>query len=82
MNYAYNWQNKCVNLQKVFFLLIFINLGTDVSVKKLYGQTDFEHNLKDITSGCDILCATPGRLMHILSFGREPMEEEDQKVGF
>ncbi|KAK0422430.1 hypothetical protein QR680_007568 [Steinernema hermaphroditum] len=41
--------------------------GTPVSVAKAYGQYSVRENLREIRAGCDILCATPGRLKHFVN---------------
>ncbi|KAK0408997.1 hypothetical protein QR680_004285 [Steinernema hermaphroditum] len=42
---------------------------TGVSVAKAYGQYNVRENLREIRSGCQILCATPGRLKHFIRNG-------------
>ena len=41
--------------------------GTGISVAKTYGQYSMGLNAKEIRTGCDILCATPGRLKHFVT---------------
>lgn len=36
-------------------------------VTKTYGQYDLGASRKEIMMGCHILCATPGRLKHVLN---------------
>ena len=31
-----------------------------------YGKTQLRHSIRQIVQGCNILCATPGRLMDII----------------
>uniref|UniRef100_A0A914YLL9 RNA helicase n=1 Tax=Panagrolaimus superbus TaxID=310955 RepID=A0A914YLL9_9BILA len=38
----------------------------DVRIAKAYGEYDVRQNLLELTSGCDILIATPGRLKHFI----------------
>ncbi|TMS33021.1 hypothetical protein L596_000805 [Steinernema carpocapsae] len=38
--------------------------STAVTVAKTYGQYNVHENLREIRTGCSILCATPGRLKH------------------
>jgi len=40
---------------------------TDVSVAKAYGQFNIHGNMREIQAGCDILCATTGRLKHFVT---------------
>lgn len=42
------------------------DLGTGVIVVKSYGQYDQKSSRRELIGGCDILCACPGRLKHIL----------------
>lgn len=44
-----------------------INLDTGVFVGRAYGQYGIAHNGRELVNGCDILCATPGRLLHFIS---------------
>ncbi|KAE9555129.1 hypothetical protein FO519_001624 [Halicephalobus sp. NKZ332] len=41
--------------------------GTSVSVAKAYGQYSMGLNAREIRTGCDILCAAPGRLKHFVT---------------
>ncbi|KAK0409193.1 hypothetical protein QR680_004396 [Steinernema hermaphroditum] len=41
--------------------------GTPVSIAKAYGEYNVRENLKEIRNGCDILCATPGRLKQLVN---------------
>uniref|UniRef100_A0A914RY71 ATP-dependent RNA helicase n=1 Tax=Parascaris equorum TaxID=6256 RepID=A0A914RY71_PAREQ len=47
-----------------------ITEGTGVTVAQCYGRTDIAKCLADIRKGCNILFATPGRLMDFVSKGR------------
>ncbi|OBS71732.1 hypothetical protein A6R68_13691, partial [Neotoma lepida] len=40
--------------------------GTCVRAVVIYGGTQFGHSIRQIMQGCNILCATPGRLMDII----------------
>uniref|UniRef100_A0A8C2YLL7 RNA helicase n=1 Tax=Chinchilla lanigera TaxID=34839 RepID=A0A8C2YLL7_CHILA len=40
--------------------------GTCVRAVVIYGGTQFGHSIRQIVQGCNILCATPGRLMDII----------------
>ncbi|TMS35184.1 hypothetical protein L596_002636 [Steinernema carpocapsae] len=40
--------------------------STAVTVAKAYGQYNVRENLREIRTGCSILCATPGRLKHFV----------------
>ncbi|TKR61789.1 hypothetical protein L596_028852 [Steinernema carpocapsae] len=42
---------------------------TCVTVAKAYGQYNVRENIREIRSGCNILCATPGRLKHFARNG-------------
>uniref|UniRef100_A0AC34QC50 RNA helicase n=1 Tax=Panagrolaimus sp. JU765 TaxID=591449 RepID=A0AC34QC50_9BILA len=44
-------------------------VGTGVTVAKAYGQYSSGKNIREIADGCDILCATPGRLKHFVGNG-------------
>lgn len=33
----------------------------------IYGGTQFGHSVRQIVQGCNVLCATPGRLMDVIS---------------
>ena len=44
-------------------------VSTGVTVAKAYGQYSPGKNARDIREGCDILCATPGRLKHFAESG-------------
>lgn len=41
-------------------------LETNITVAKAYGQYAVAPNMREILFGCDILCATPGRLMQLI----------------
>ena len=60
-------------LQVSFHLTFYINnlhfLETGVVVAKAYGQYSTPANQDELVHGCDILCATPGRLKHFLATG-------------
>ncbi|XP_072814771.1 probable ATP-dependent RNA helicase DDX4 isoform X5 [Vicugna pacos] len=43
------------------------SFGTCVRAVVTYGGTQFGHSIRQIVQGCNILCATPGRLMDIIS---------------
>lgn len=45
------------------------NLDTGVSVAKAYGQYAKGINLRELQAGCNILCATPGRLLDFIEKG-------------
>ncbi|XP_055459391.1 probable ATP-dependent RNA helicase DDX4 isoform X3 [Psammomys obesus] len=42
------------------------SFGTCVRAVVIYGGTQFGHSIRQIVQGCNILCATPGRLMDII----------------
>uniref|UniRef100_A0A8C6MXE0 RNA helicase n=1 Tax=Mus spicilegus TaxID=10103 RepID=A0A8C6MXE0_MUSSI len=42
------------------------SFGTCVRAVVIYGGTQFGHSVRQIVQGCNILCATPGRLMDII----------------
>ncbi|XP_057351648.1 ATP-dependent RNA helicase DDX4-like [Manis pentadactyla] len=42
------------------------SFGTRVRAVGIYGGTQFGHSVRQIVQGCNILCATPGRLMDII----------------
>ncbi|GAB1298552.1 RNA helicase [Apodemus speciosus] len=42
------------------------SFGTCVRAVVVYGGTQFGHSIRQIVQGCNILCATPGRLMDII----------------
>uniref|UniRef100_A0A1I7XZR6 ATP-dependent RNA helicase n=1 Tax=Steinernema glaseri TaxID=37863 RepID=A0A1I7XZR6_9BILA len=42
-----------------------------VTVAVAYGQMSLNDARKDFKTGCDILVGTPGRLLHLLGYGRE-----------
>uniref|UniRef100_A0A1I7ZTK7 RNA helicase n=1 Tax=Steinernema glaseri TaxID=37863 RepID=A0A1I7ZTK7_9BILA len=44
----------------------------NVTVAAAYGQMDIKHARKDFRAGCDILVATPGRLLQFLGIGYLP----------
>ncbi|KAK0402348.1 hypothetical protein QR680_016284 [Steinernema hermaphroditum] len=44
--------------------------GTRISVAKAYGMYSVHENIREIRTGCDILCATPGRLKHFINEGQ------------
>lgn len=44
--------------------------NTNVSVAKAYGQYSTARNYEEISNGCDILCATVGRLKHFCTSGQ------------
>lgn len=41
-------------------------LETGVSVTKAYGNYALSVNVRELQIGCDILCATPGRLFDFI----------------
>ncbi|XP_023565108.1 probable ATP-dependent RNA helicase DDX4 isoform X2 [Octodon degus] len=41
--------------------------GTCVRAVVIYGGTQLGHSIRQIVQGCNVLCATPGRLMDIIS---------------
>ncbi|XP_005604321.1 probable ATP-dependent RNA helicase DDX4 isoform X5 [Equus przewalskii] len=43
------------------------SFGTCVRAVVIYGGTQLGHSIRQIVQGCNILCATPGRLMDIIS---------------
>ncbi|XP_054431273.1 probable ATP-dependent RNA helicase DDX4 [Pteronotus mesoamericanus] len=43
------------------------SFGTCVRAVVVYGGTQFGHSVRQIVQGCNVLCATPGRLMDIIS---------------
>ncbi|EPQ12633.1 Putative ATP-dependent RNA helicase DDX4 [Myotis brandtii] len=43
------------------------SFGTCVRAVVIYGGTQFGHSVRQITQGCNVLCATPGRLMDVIS---------------
>jgi hypothetical protein len=45
-------------------------LGTEVKVVAAYGEYDIGTNIQDIQRGCDIICATMGRLLDFIENGR------------
>lgn len=49
-------------LLKIFY---FFFVETGVTVAKAYGKYETSANLREISTGCDILIATIGRLKHI-----------------
>ncbi|TKC35874.1 hypothetical protein EI555_009617, partial [Monodon monoceros] len=42
------------------------SFGTCVRAVAIYGGTQLGHSIRQIVQGCNILCATPGRLMDII----------------
>uniref|UniRef100_A0A0N4ZH80 Helicase ATP-binding domain-containing protein n=1 Tax=Parastrongyloides trichosuri TaxID=131310 RepID=A0A0N4ZH80_PARTI len=42
---------------------------TTLKYAKCYGQYSFKQNLDELKNGCNILCSTPGRLIHFLKSG-------------
>nr|KAF6489215.1 DEAD-box helicase 4 [Molossus molossus] len=42
------------------------SFGTCVRAVVIYGGTQFGHSVRQIAQGCNVLCATPGRLMDII----------------
>uniref|UniRef100_A0A914EFN6 RNA helicase n=1 Tax=Acrobeloides nanus TaxID=290746 RepID=A0A914EFN6_9BILA len=50
-------------------------IGTRVHVAACYGEYDIPQNLRDIRHGCDILCATSGRLLQFLSDGHIKLDK-------
>lgn len=42
------------------------SFGTCLRAVAIYGGTQFGHSVRQIVQGCNILCATPGRLMDII----------------
>ncbi|XP_016055307.1 PREDICTED: probable ATP-dependent RNA helicase DDX4 isoform X1 [Miniopterus natalensis] len=42
------------------------SFGTCVRAVVIYGGTQFGHSVRQIIQGCNVLCATPGRLMDII----------------
>ncbi|XP_059551023.1 probable ATP-dependent RNA helicase DDX4 isoform X1 [Myotis daubentonii] len=42
------------------------SFGTCVRAVVIYGGTQFGHSVRQITQGCNVLCATPGRLMDVI----------------
>ncbi|KAI5935141.1 putative ATP-dependent RNA helicase DDX4 [Manis javanica] len=46
------------------------SFGTCVRAVAVYGGTHFRHSVREIVQGCNILCATPGRLMDIIGKGK------------
>nr|XP_004664988.2 probable ATP-dependent RNA helicase DDX4 isoform X1 [Jaculus jaculus] len=43
------------------------SFGTCVRAVVIYGGTQLGHSIRQIVQGCNLLCATPGRLMDIIS---------------
>ncbi|XP_066096970.1 probable ATP-dependent RNA helicase DDX4 [Saccopteryx bilineata] len=43
------------------------SFGTCVRAVVIYGGTQFGHSVRQIVQGCNVLCATPGRLMDVIS---------------
>ncbi|XP_054571338.1 probable ATP-dependent RNA helicase DDX4 isoform X2 [Eptesicus fuscus] len=43
------------------------SFGTCVRAVVIYGGTQFGHSVRQIAQGCNVLCATPGRLMDVIS---------------
>nr|KAF6366070.1 DEAD-box helicase 4 [Pipistrellus kuhlii] len=43
------------------------SFGTCVRAVVIYGGTQFGHSVRQIIQGCNVLCATPGRLMDVIS---------------
>ena len=56
-----------LNLQN--FISSFSFLDTGITVARAYGEYMVRQNLSDIRSGCNILCACIGRLMHFVRNG-------------
>lgn len=46
---------------------IFLVTRTCVRAVVIYGGTQFGHSVRQIVQGCNVLCATPGRLMDVIS---------------
>uniref|UniRef100_A0A914C472 RNA helicase n=1 Tax=Acrobeloides nanus TaxID=290746 RepID=A0A914C472_9BILA len=46
------------------------SVGTEVKVVAAYGEYDIGTNIQDIQRGCDIICATMGRLLDFIENGR------------
>ncbi|KAM6224674.1 putative ATP-dependent RNA helicase DDX4 isoform 2-T2 [Rhynchocyon petersi] len=42
------------------------SFGTCVRAVVIYGGTQFGHSVRQISQGCNVLCATPGRLMDVI----------------
>ena len=59
---------KFVNGMFIFQSLIrkFYFKEMPIKVCKAYGEYSIGHNIAEIRRGCDILCATPGRLQHLI----------------
>lgn len=45
---------------------LFLINRTCVRAVVIYGGTQLGHSIRQIVQGCNILCATPGRLMDII----------------
>lgn len=54
-----------INYTKIFYNNLF--LETNVQVAKAYGLYKVAENIRELYAGCDILCATPGRLKMFLN---------------
>jgi superfamily II DNA/RNA helicase len=52
----------------IHFLLFAQGLG--IIVCKVYGKIYIRYSLNEINSGCDILVATPGRLLNYIQTGK------------
>ncbi|XP_028372240.1 probable ATP-dependent RNA helicase DDX4 [Phyllostomus discolor] len=42
------------------------SFGTCVRAVVIYGGTQFGHSVRQLVQGCNVLCATPGRLMDVI----------------
>jgi superfamily II DNA/RNA helicase len=45
---------------------VFLVYRTCVRAVVIYGGTQLGHSIRQIVQGCNVLCATPGRLMDII----------------
>ena len=56
---------------QVFAELINLTVGTKIRPKAIYGGWDIREQRESLIKGCEVLVATPGRLIHMLSAGYE-----------
>ncbi|KAM5264701.1 putative ATP-dependent RNA helicase DDX4 [Ctenodactylus gundi] len=54
-------------INQIFLEARKFSFGTCVRAVVTYGGTQLGHSIRQIVQGCNILCATPGRLMDIIS---------------
>jgi hypothetical protein len=78
MNSSIKYGNKHENFPMVIFFsytflycsLFHLPQGLGIIVCKVYGKIYIRYSLNEINSGCDILVATPGRLLDYIRTGK------------